>query len=66
MTHSKPYKTFQDFLAVHFDKKVQKISINAEQNAALTPYKIEQIRGATDYRNIGVGESGYWNAPTVS
>lgn len=38
--------------------------INAEQNAALTPYKIEQIRGATDYRNIGVGESGYWNAST--
>ena len=36
--------------------------INAEQNAALTPYKIEQIRGATDYRNIGIGESGYWNA----
>jgi len=38
--------------------------INAEQNAALTPYKIEQIRGATDYRNIGVGASGYWNAST--
>jgi hypothetical protein len=38
--------------------------INAEQNAALTPYKIEQIRGATDYRNIGVGESGYWNKST--
>ena len=38
--------------------------INAEQNAALTPYKIDQIRGATDYRNIGVGESGYWNAST--
>ena len=36
--------------------------LNAEQNAALTPYKIDQIRGATDYRNIGVGESGYWNA----
>lgn len=36
--------------------------LNAEQNAALTPYKINQIRGATDYRNIGVGESGYWNA----
>ena len=36
--------------------------INAEQNAALTPYRINQIRGATDYRNIGVGESGYWNA----
>lgn len=38
--------------------------INAEQNAALTPYRIEQIRGATDYRNIGVGESGYWNSST--
>lgn len=36
--------------------------INAEQNAALTPYRIAQIRGATDYRNIGVGESGYWTA----
>lgn len=36
--------------------------LDAEQNAALTPYKIDQIRGATDYRNIGVGESGYWNA----
>lgn len=38
--------------------------INAEQNAALTPYKIDQIRGVTDYRNIGVGESGYWNSST--
>lgn len=38
--------------------------INAEQNASLTPYRIEQIRGATDYRNIGVGESGYWNKAT--
>lgn len=38
--------------------------LNAEQNVALTPYKIEQIRGATDYRNIGIGESGYWNAST--
>lgn len=38
--------------------------INAEQNAALTPYKIEQIRGDTDYRNISIGESGYWNKST--
>nr|DAV79138.1 MAG TPA: Putative minor capsid protein [Microviridae sp.] len=38
--------------------------INAEQNAALTPYRIEQIRGDTDYRNIGIGESGYWNKST--
>lgn len=38
--------------------------MNAEQNAALTPYKIDQLRGATDYRNIGIGESGYWNKST--
>lgn len=38
--------------------------INAEQNVALTPYKIAQIRGDTNYRNIGVGDSGYWNAST--
>ena len=38
--------------------------INARQNEALTPYKIDQIRGDTNYRNIGVGESGYWNAST--
>lgn len=38
--------------------------LNAESNASLIPYKIDQIRGATDYRNIGIGESGYWNAST--
>lgn len=38
--------------------------MNAEQNAALTPYRINQILGDTNYRNIGVGESGYWNAST--
>lgn len=38
--------------------------IDAEQNAALTPYRIAQLRGATDYRNIGIGQSGYWNAST--
>lgn len=38
--------------------------LNAEQNAALTPYRMQQILGATDYRNIGVGQSGYWNAST--
>lgn len=38
--------------------------MNAEQNAALTPYRINQILGDTNYRNIGVGQSGYWNAFT--
>lgn len=38
--------------------------MNAEQNAALTPYHINKILGDTNYRNIGVGQSGYWNAST--
>ena len=38
--------------------------LNAESNVALTPYKIQQILGDTNYRNIGVGQSGYWNAST--
>lgn len=38
--------------------------MNAEQNAALTPYRINQILGDTNYRNLGVGQSGYWNAST--
>jgi hypothetical protein len=38
--------------------------MNAEQNAALTPYRMQQILGDTNYRNIGVGQSGYWNAST--
>lgn len=38
--------------------------INAEQNAALTPYLINKTFGDTNYRNIGIGQSGYWNAST--
>jgi hypothetical protein len=38
--------------------------MNAEQNVALTPFRINQILGDTNYRNIGVGQSGYWNAST--
>lgn len=38
--------------------------INAEQNAALTPYRMRQILGDTNYRNIGIGQSGYWDAST--
>jgi hypothetical protein len=38
--------------------------LNAEQNAALTPYRIRQILGDTNYRNIGIGQSGYWTAST--
>lgn len=38
--------------------------MNAEQNAVLTPYRINQILGDTNYRNIGIGQSGYWNSST--
>lgn len=38
--------------------------INAEQNAALTPYLINKTLGDTNYRNIGIGQSGYWNKDT--
>ena len=38
--------------------------INADNNAALTPYLINKTLGDTNYRNIGIGQSGYWNAST--
>lgn len=38
--------------------------MNAEQNATLTPYRMQEILGNTNYRNIGIGQSGYWNAST--
>lgn len=38
--------------------------LNAENDSKLVPYKIDQLRGVTDYRNIGIGESGYWNKST--
>lgn len=37
---------------------------NAEQTDTLTPLLANKIRGDTNYRNIGVGQSGYWNADT--
>lgn len=36
--------------------------INAGLNAALLPYRINQLLGDTNYRNIGIGQSGYWDA----
>lgn len=38
--------------------------INAENNSKLIPYEINRILGDTDYRNIGIGQSGYWNKST--
>ena len=38
--------------------------INAENNAKVVPYEINRILGDTNYRNIGIGQSGYWNSST--
>lgn len=38
--------------------------INAENNSKLVPYEVNKILGDTNYRNIGIGQSGYWNAST--
>lgn len=38
--------------------------VNAENNSRLLPYEINRILGDTNYRNIGIGLSGYWNAST--
>lgn len=36
----------------------------SNQIESITPYMIEKLRGDTNYRQIGVGESGYWNKHT--
>lgn len=38
--------------------------INAENNSKLVPYEINKLLGDTNYRNIGIGQSGYWNSST--
>lgn len=38
--------------------------MNAEQNVATTPFLINKILGDTDYRNIAIGQSGFWNPST--
>lgn len=38
--------------------------MSAEQKEKTLPYLIKQIMGDTNYRNIGIGDSGYWNKDT--
>lgn len=38
--------------------------LNADTNSSLTPYRMLQLFGDTNFRNIGIGQSGYWNAST--
>lgn len=38
--------------------------MGAEQKEKMLPYLVKQIMGDTNYRNIGIGDSGYWNKET--
>lgn len=40
------------------------ISKKTKRDEKMFPYLLKQIMGNTDYRNIGIGESGYWNKDT--
>lgn len=44
--------------------QARNLMASADQTEKLTPLLERQIRGDTNYRNIGIGESGYWNAST--
>lgn len=44
--------------------QARNLMASAEQTEMLSPLLANQILGNTNYRNIGVGASGYWNADT--
>ena len=44
--------------------QAKKFISESNQINAMTPYMIQKILGDTNYRNIGVGQSGYWNKQT--
>nr|DAF64338.1 MAG TPA: hypothetical protein [Microviridae sp. ctX401] len=44
--------------------QARKAISESKQIDTLTPLMAQQILGNTDYKNIGVGKSGYWNAET--
>lgn len=64
-----PYQAFHpDFSSVDtalasFAQAKKAIS-ESNQIDTMTPYMIRKIIGDTNYRQIGIGESGYWNKET--
>ena len=64
-----PYQAFHpDFSSVDtalasFAQAKKAIS-ESKQIDAMTPYMIEKMKGDTNYRQIGIGDSGYWNKNT--
>lgn len=44
--------------------QAKKLISESNQINTLTPYLIDKIKGDTNYRQIGIGESGYWDKLT--
>lgn len=64
-----PYQAFRpDFSTVDTAlasfAQAKKLISESNQINAMTPYMIEKMKGDTNYRQIGIGESGYWNQQT--
>lgn len=64
-----PYQAFHpDFSSVDtalasFAQAKKAIS-ESNQIDAMTPFMIDKLKGDTNYRQIGIGDSGYWNKET--
>lgn len=64
-----PYQAFHpDFSSVDSAlasfAQAKKALSESKQIETLLPYMINKVLGDTNYKNIGVGESGYWNKET--
>jgi hypothetical protein len=44
--------------------QAKKLISESNQINAMTPYMIEKMKGDTNYKQIGVGDSGFWNKET--
>lgn len=44
--------------------QAKKAISESNQVDTLTPYMVKKLQGDTNYRNIGIGDSGYWNKYT--
>lgn len=64
-----PYQAFHPDLstvdtALASFAQAKKALSESKQIETLTPYLVNRILGDTNYKNIGVGQSGYWNKDT--
>lgn len=44
--------------------QAKKAISESNQINTLTPFMVKKLQGDTNYRNIGIGDSGYWNKDT--